>query len=249
MSSRQSSRRGPSRRKLRDQRGYARRGQRRYAHMEKTTPPTEFLKMGRSMPVCPEAIQVTMRYSDPTVTRMVSATPYNVFVLLSNDVYDPDPALGSGAISGFNEWCNFYSKWRVQGIKVEWEAINLNAQPITVYMFFGADTVIPLTYAATVDFAELPMASKIMTLGPNTSGSNRARIVKSSTIAKIYGRYDEYIANELYQGTGGSSPGSPANKMEILFLAYSSANLTLGIYSRVRVSYDVQFFSRVDLTS
>jgi len=187
---------------------------------------------------------MTLRYADATLTRMAVAGQYTVFSIRMNDVYDPDPLLGTGSLSGFTEWSALYQKWRVESVAIDWEFVNLNAQPVSLYIYLGTENVTLPSLAVAIDYSELPYATNTVTVGPVNSGSNRGFIKTQASIGTIYGSEKEYMANEAFVGTGGVSPGSPSAKLNTQFIGYSSGAMTFGIYSRLRYRYYLKFFDR-----
>jgi hypothetical protein len=192
----------------------------------------------------PRSLRNILTYQDPTVDRMASASPFSVYTIRTNDIYDPDPALGSAGISGFTEFATFYDKWRVHKVVMEWQVLNKTSNPVTVFTHLSQTGNVPSTYALAVDYAELPFSSKPRLLGPVTSSTSKAVIRLSFNNSSIVGNSKEFMANELFQGTGGTSPGSPANKLFVIFVAYSDANLTAGLYCNLRIHYHVTWFDR-----
>jgi hypothetical protein len=198
----------------------------------------------------PASTYTTLVYTDPTVTRLAIGIPWTLFTLRANDVWDPDPALGSGAIAGFREFANFYQKWRVIKLKVQWEIVNLSNAPITAYINYTSDiNTIPANYAAAVSFADNPQSSISRTVSQSATGANKTRITCSFDLPRIYGSTQEYMAVQDFVGNGGPSPTSPGNRTFLNFIGFSNANMTQGVYSRLRIQFQVHFFDRIPLVT
>ena len=67
---------------------------------------------GRSLIMPPKLIR-TLRYVDSAYVRNNPGGNYLVYSFRINDLYDPDPLLLSGSISGFKEIMQFYAQYRV----------------------------------------------------------------------------------------------------------------------------------------
>jgi hypothetical protein len=198
--------------------------------------------------ITPREVYTTMRYVDPTVTRFASANTWNVFSMRINDVWDPDPTLGSGSVSGLVEWCQFYQKWRTERIHLDWEVFNLNSQPVSVFICLMADsTAIPAGFNTAVNFSENTWASIVKTVGPVNSGNNKASFSMSCKLSQLYGNEAEFVAEFGFIGNGTASPSSPGKKLFASFIAYSSGALTNGVYSRLRLMYHTKFWDRLPL--
>jgi len=195
----------------------------------------------------PTSSRVQLHYTDPTQVRHNSGTTWSVFTMAANDLYDPDPVLGGGSITGFGQWCGLYQKWRVDSVRVEAVFINKEAFPVSVFIHAGLENVTPTSLNTCIDYSEMPRTSKVFVLGSTTTAISRCRISINVPIGVIYGSEREYIANENFVGNGGASPASPGVKLYIQFLAYSDSNLINGLYTNLRLSYKATFFDRKPL--
>lgn len=198
----------------------------------------------------PAATYTTLRYTDPNTIRLATGTNWNLFTLRANDPWDPDTALGSAAVSGFREFANFYQKWRVLKVRVEWEVINQSNAPISLYVNYAADVnIIPSNYAAAVSFGDNPQSSVVKSVAQSATGFNKTKVIFNFDIARSYGGGGEYIANENFVGNGGASPASPASRTYLNFVGFSNGNMTQGVYSRITIKYYTHFFDRIPLVT
>lgn len=197
----------------------------------------------------PSDVIVTLRYADPTLTRMAAALQWGYFQLRINNLYDPDPLVGGGSVTGFVDWCGLYRKYRVLAAELVWEVSNLNTSPVSVYIYQGTDTVVPTTLDGTINLSENPRSTRVLTLAPQGGGRSTGTLRCRFNIGRSYGSTREYIANENFVGEGGSAPAGPGTNLFALLSAYSNTNLTNGIYSNLRVHYTVNFFDRYSVTA
>jgi len=214
---------------------------------EDTNTQEHFRTIGNSSDVIPNSIISILRYSDTSLVRLTSASNYSVYSYRLNDLYDPDPLLASGSISGFNSWCNFYQKWRVHHVSYAGTFINLNTAPVTIFTFASPQGTVPGSVGAAINFQELPWSSPSMVMGPAGTSTQRAHINRNISLAKLYGNTAEYKAQFNYVGNGTTSPSSPGSTMYLVVIAFSSSPLTSGIYTTSTLKYQSNFFDKVVL--
>jgi len=100
-----------------------------------------------------ETTITVLHYTDLTLSRLnAAAAQFALFSLRLNDVYDPDPLFGTGSLSGFNEYCQFYNRYRVLSAKVHWEIVNTTNQDIMTYMYATPSASFPLTVTNAINY-------------------------------------------------------------------------------------------------
>ena len=66
----------------------------------------------------PPRIKRMLRYCDSTYVRNNPGGNFLVYSFRINDLYDPDPIILSGSVSGFKELMQFYSYYRVLSVNI-----------------------------------------------------------------------------------------------------------------------------------
>jgi len=192
----------------------------------------------------PSRTDLTLVYNDSTITRFNGASSFSFFRMRANSIFDPDPLLLTGGISGFTEWGGLYRKYLVTDVHIEWKVCNLNN--VGVNLVFSASTVdvngLITSNNTVADLAELPFSSAVA-LSP-TGGQDRAIITKTISLAKLHGRPEQYLTDDNYSGFLGSAASNPTNILFLNFGAFASANMTSGIDSTLRIKYRVQLYER-----
>ena len=69
-------------------------------------------------------------YRDNSYTRNNPGNNFLVYSLRINDLYDPDPLVLSGSISGFKEMMQFYQYYRVKFFSAAIQLFNNEAFPL-----------------------------------------------------------------------------------------------------------------------
>jgi hypothetical protein len=190
----------------------------------------------------PDAVVVDLFYQDPTETRnnaggLVLSWRYRV-----NSVYDPDPLLGTGAISGFVEWAAFYDRYRVINFSYDVDIVNMENFPVALT---AAPTLLDVgaNYASTIDLAAFPYGSKRV-LGSN-AGQGRSKISGQLDLALFEGSPSVYTDNN-YSSVVNTNP------VNIRFMNIGiipQAALVNGVYISSRMGYRVLFYQRLNLPS
>lgn len=117
----------------------------------------------------PDSIVVTQRYADGQRQRTYAGFTYTSWRYRANSVFDPDPALASGTVAGYNELSQIYGRYRVVGIRYQVTFTSLDdvAYSVAVYpttIDIGANS------SASSDYAEMPR-SKWKAIGVKTGNS------------------------------------------------------------------------------
>lgn len=77
----------------------------------------------------PRSSLVSMRYADEI---QYTGTPAYTHSFRANSLFDPDYTGTGHQPMGFDQWSNFYSKYRVRSITVELHACSTGTQPVTM---------------------------------------------------------------------------------------------------------------------
>jgi len=190
---------------------------------------------------------ITMAYTDSILVRNNAGNKYLYFRLRANALYDPDPLLLTGGVSGFSEYGAFYRRYLVTQVCVDWQVTNLESFPITLVHNV---TPVDLVTAVTSPNLVLDMAENVYSIEKKLSqagGMDRVRIIKTVNLATCHGNPMEYMASENYSGLGGTAPANPTLLFYLNFAVASNTNLVNGIDSTLRIRFKVKWYERQNL--
>lgn len=150
-----------------------------------------------------DSIIVGLTFIEPTYHLVATGFSLNQRYRM-NSAYDPDPALGGGALSGFNQWAAMYLRYRVLAFEYKISFINNCAQPFVITYCpskndFGAG------YANPLDFAELPYGGS--RVASAKGGMDRASIQGSVDLVK-YSGYTGYLYDDVTSSLVTSNPAT-----------------------------------------
>jgi hypothetical protein len=154
-----------------------------------------------------------------------------------NSAYDPDPLLGSGSLSGFNEWAAFYSHYRVVGFGYQFELANNESFPLIVVC---APTVVDVgaNYSSTDQISEFPYGQRAMISAK--TGADRCVLSGYVDIAKLEGT-TEAIYDSTFSAVTTTNPAQP--RYFNIGIGAPSV-LVNGVTASVRLQFTVLFFAR-----
>jgi len=205
--------------------------------------PTLSIRGGKIIPnIAPEHIDVALKYVDATLNRNNATNAYLYFRMRANGGYDPDPALGSGAMSGFAEWCSLYRKYLVFGVKITWDVTNLESFPVTIICgpsITDQNSVIVSAHTA-LDLAENKMYRK-HTLSA-AGGMDHAVLKYTLDLGQFLGNKGEWDFSGQYAGVGGPSPSNPTAITFLNFAAAANSVFVNGLYQTLRITYFIRFY-------
>lgn len=189
----------------------------------------------------PKTAWVTLGYTDNTIARNHATFTFLAFRQRPTGLYDPDPALGSGSISGFAEWSNLYRKYLVMKFVIVWVVTNLEAFPITICTApANFDINSQITDSSTaLDLGE--MADSQVRQLSQAGGMDRAKIKYCVDCPTFWGNSGEYEDSSAFCGTGAANPPS---LIFAQFAVAASNALVNGINSTLKIKMLVKWYSR-----
>jgi len=199
--------------------------------------------MRTRLAVLPDRLRVHLIYADQIQVRNNVGVKY-VSWRYRSSAYDPDPALGTGAIPGFTDFSNFYGNYRVHRMKLDFNVINAEAFGVAVKTIPtpldpGANTAI------ISEFADANPRGISKLLAGNQS-QNRCRIVTPwYNVIKIEGS----IGAQFDPNFAAAVNANPANVIYIGLTTAASMVHVNGIVVTVKVHYDLEFFNRIYQTA
>lgn len=196
--------------------------------------------------VCEDTQFTWLAYQDGNTSRLSSGNPWNYFAMRANSVYDPDPLLASGGISGFSEWGAFYRTYRVLDVEIRWTVANVTGnQPISVFALLSSVATPATTYAGLVNLSENSMATPVRTIS-QVGGMDRTTITARWSLWKLMGQ--QQLTDTSYTGFLGTGASNPAIIINIYFCAYTQTALTNPIFSDLKIYFKVQLTDRQTLS-
>lgn len=196
-------------------------------------------QIGRFMP---DRLRVRLRYNDVNTYRIRSASSVQNWNYRSS-AYDPDSALGSGAIPGFAELANMYQGYLVHKMEFQGEFNNGNGDSAIIGAWPSStlQNVNSLTSNQIVEFSANP-AGLSRIIPPNTARPVTLRCVAEGR--KLFGR--QFLTDTTYTGSTGGNP-SVMYGINIGILNAAGTNWTFGFASKINITYDVEFMEVLQL--
>jgi hypothetical protein len=196
----------------------------------------------------PKLIRV-LNYSDPFYVRFNSAANYLVYAFKINTLFDVDPLILSGTISGFKEVMAFYTYFRVKKFRAHLEITNNEAFPVMWGIVFSPDSLVGVI--ANRDDAINALENDFSTRPKMLSA--KGGIDKDKTTLRcdpevLLGNSQQYNADVAYAGTVTTDP-TRLLYMNVIIASPSATNLINGVTTTLTLNYTTQFFSRINLRS
>lgn len=205
-----------------------------------------YTKMIRATTGVPDVLRTKLKYCDQYLIQ--SATfAFGAQIMSGNSVYDPDVSGVGHQPMGYDQWSQFYKKYRVyaSSIRVQFYSDQTAAAGLTnVWILPTPEEPSAVTYGIA-SLSENPYA-KTGALVPYV-GKGTVLLKNYMTTNKMYG--EKLINENEYEGlTGNLGTGSdPINKW---FWSVGGETVTgdvLKIRATVTMTYYVEFFDRVSL--
>jgi len=199
--------------------------------------------------LAPKSVQLRLTYPDPQIARTRGAAGVTNWSL-QGSAFDPDPALGSGSIPGYNEWKAFYNHYRIVGLGVRGSVSHVETSPVKFTIVPYSGTLITNnsinTATAIYDLDGNPM-SRNYVMSQSSGGPNVLKFNHHWSYSEIVGD-DIYLLDDLYTAPNN---GNPTRMCFLLFAAavMTGANFATGILQNLEFDLDVEFFDRIILNS
>lgn len=200
---------------------------------------------GRAPMIMPPRHKAIMSFIDDSMTRVSAGNQYYYFRLYANAVWDPDPLILTGAIAGFAELSAIYNRYRVLKCWYEWRVTNKDNNPTQLgVVFSNEDLATVVTSVATAtDVLENPFSSGVRTLS-QAGGMDRAIVQGQCNLGQLYGDPRTYKTILQTSALGNSNP---AVLLYVNFIAFTDQNYVKGLFSGLRVRYEVEWFDRKNM--
>jgi len=193
--------------------------------------------------LAPQRTIVVLKYQDPTNTRSNVGGYPCTWRYRMNSAYDPDPALGSGSLSGFTEWAAFYYNYRVLSFQYEINLTNNESFPVVI-VSSPTNNDVGLNYTNLTQISELQYG-KSRCLSPK-GGQDRIRYQGKLLLSDVLGDDSYYYDPNYYSAV----TSNPSNLLYFNVGFGDNSNVQVnGVGCFIRLSYEVEFFDRKTLAS
>lgn len=187
----------------------------------------------------PDKIIVKLPYSE--LVTFGDALGVQDYVFNLNSIYDPNRTGVGHQPLGYDQWAQFYNRYRVLGAKVVVQANN-NATVGTTMSIIGNNSAgLILGSDATMEQQHM----KRMVLSSGQGGKNAGTLVKYFSNARVTG-----VSNYVYRSSDQYQAQFGANPTEIIVAHLYQENLLApggqasGVIARVNITYYVELFDR-----
>lgn len=199
--------------------------------------------------IMPFSLERNLSYVDSIGVRNNAGGTYYVYATRVNDLYDPDPLILTGSISGFKEIMEFYSNFRVNSVEVDITVSNLETFPITWGLIFSqinlVGSIASSSQAINVLENGLTTGSRMISA---KGGIDKDHVKVKVPLVNLVGNSSLYKGDQNYIGSGAASPvrGLFVN---FVLVAPTSVNLTNGVATMLKLTYGSSFFNRIPLNA
>lgn len=199
--------------------------------------------------IMPPKLIRTLRYVDSAYVRNNPGNSFLVYSFRINDLYDPDPLILSGSISGFKEIMQFYSFYRVLHVAATVTISNLESFPLMYGMVFSQSNLTGtiVTRDDAMNALEDPFSSRAKLLS-GKGGMDRAQISKGISCARILGIRSQYMSEANYAGQGLSTPTTPL-WLNFIVASGTGGSLANGYCTTTTLTFHSEFFGLLNLRS
>jgi len=227
--------------------------EKQYRRLENTNIPRGF--MG-NVPVRTQT-RKRMVFYEPNLALVPGGVSFYVRDWRMNSVYDPDPAIGGGTVSGFSQFAAIWNIYRVDRMRFRYEVESMETtQPVQFYFTmkdYQPSTVLT-TYALCQDAAEVSGATQPHVLGVLT-GNN---IYRSSNGRNPDNQWTPWINPAsilgdplLYRASAGYSGQGLANPTSVIWLSFvlmadgPGGTMPNGVVLNIEMEFQTMWFSTV----
>jgi len=191
----------------------------------------------------PPELYRKLSYQDSSFVRNNPGNNFLVFSIRINDVFDPDPLILSGSISGFKEIMQFYNNFRCRDFHLDIELANNETFPIIWGVYIGPQNVVSAVGNRDQALSVLENGLTSGTRMISAKGGIDKQSYKCSVpIATVVGDKTLYEGESGYVGTISSSP---SNLLYLNVVLVSTAGvLGNGVAVDAKYTYGTHFFNR-----
>jgi len=199
--------------------------------------------------ITPVRIERSLYYIDENLSRNNVGAQYLVFDYRINDLWDPDPLILSGSVTGFQQQMAFYNLYRVLTVEAQVDISNNENFPVLWGIVYSNQPLVGVasTKLIALSFLENGFSSGAKILSAK-GGADRGGVRAKTPVYEILGNKKEYMADVRYAGQGLASPSLPLY-MSLIVVGSSSTNLANGVGVFLKLNFQTEFFGRRPLNS
>lgn len=197
--------------------------------------------------IMPPRIVRKLNYIDSTYVRFNGGANYLVYAFRINDLYDPDPIVLTGSISGFKEIMQFYTTYRVMDFKVHLKISNNEAFPLLYGYVFSQTSLVGVI--GSRDDAINALENDYSTRGrllAAKGGIDTEEIQSQVKPATVLGDQRQYNSELGYSGQGLATPAIPLY-LNLIVASPSGSVLANGVTTALTLEFLSEFFGRTNL--
>lgn len=201
----------------------------------------------RPSDIMPPKINKSLNYIDSSYVRNNPGNNYLVYSLRINDLYDPDPAILSGSVSGFKELMQFYSYYRVHSTHISLQIFNNESFAILYGLVFSQSNLTGTIANRddAINALENDFSTRARILSAK-GGMDHEDISVSINCSELLGNAVQYNADYNYIGQGLASPTIPL-WVNFIVCSPTGTALTNGYTNATTVTFHSEFFGRTNL--
>jgi hypothetical protein len=212
--------------------------------------PSNGLKASSSLHVgtiMPPRIRRNLSYIDSTYNRTNAGANYLVYSFRVNDLFDPDPLILSGSVSGFKEIMQFYQYYRVIVSSLELKITNNETFSLLWGIFYSTNNYVGSlpNRDAAINTLENGFTSGSKVLAAK-GGMDRDSMTCSIPVGEILGNQVTYLAEAGYAGIGLASPSLPLY-LHLIVASPGVTNLSNGVTTFLKIGFNTEFYGKLNL--
>jgi hypothetical protein len=199
--------------------------------------------------IMPLAIERKLNYVDSTTARNNPGGNFLITGIRINDLYDPDPAILTGSISGFKEILQFYKNFRADYCHIDVTISNQENFPLLWGLYFTQENIlgsIP-TAAAALNVLENGYTTGARQLSAKGGMDRDTQDIKIR-LYDLVGNKELYEGSPSYTGTVSTSPAISLWCF-LIVVSGTGASLNNGFVFNSKYCYTTKFFNRITLNA
>lgn len=197
--------------------------------------------------IMPPRLLRTLRYCDSSYVRNNPGGNFLVYSFRVNDLYDPDPIILSGSVTGFKEIMQFYTNYRVLHVTLNIKITNNEAFSLMYGGVFSQTNLVGsiTTRDDAINALESTLSSRSRILSAK-GGMDRGSLYMTIPVASILGDRRQYLSEANYSGVGLSTPTTPL-WFNMIVASPTGATLTNGYTNSTNITFQSEFYGLINL--
>jgi hypothetical protein len=192
--------------------------------------------------VVPNRMRSLLSYADMKVFNPGTHFVFHEYRL--NSLFDPDYTSAGHQPTGFDQWMTLYQNYIVRRARVNITAMTHGNEREYIISTLGTAT------AASSTIATMLQKPFSLNVGYGGTGCPPALLHRDWVdLAQFFGMSEsEYVAEQRFWGSATSNPVEQLLD-SLLFIEANNGSVNVRGNYQIRIDYDVEFFTRVNLTS